>query len=292
MTKIDIYQDVTNRIIKALEKGLDGQFELPWHGISQIPENAHTGKKYKGVNVPLLWVYQFSEGYQSGIWATYKQWQERGAQVRKGEKASQILFWKMMEQKPNQDNEEQSFRMFARWSRVFNADQVEGFNLENEFIPSHIEQMAAADALIQATGADIRHDEIKAFYAPTGDYINMPPSERFKDTADSTATENYYSTLFHELTHWTGAKQRLDRFALEKFSKADYAFEELVAELGAAMTCAMTGVTPLPRADHAKYIACWLKALADDKKFIFSAASHAQKAVDYLYNTMEMKVAA
>ena len=292
MTKIDIYQDVTNRIIKALEKGLDGQFELPWHGVSQIPENAHTSKKYKGVNVPLLWAYQMSEGYQSGVWATYKQWQEQGAQVRKGEKSAQIVFWKMLNQEPTQDNEAQSLRMFARWSRVFNADQVEGFSLDSDFISSEIDEMAAADALVQATGADIRQEEIRAYYTPSGDYINMPPAERFKDTADSSATENYYSTLFHELTHWTGAKHRLDRFAPEKFSKTDYAFEELVAELGAAMTCAMTGVTPLPRADHAKYIACWLKALADDKKFIFSAASHAQKAVDYLYSTMEMKVAA
>ena len=292
MTKIDIYQDVTNRIIEDLEKGLDGKFELPWHGVSQIPQNAFTGKKYKGVNVPLLWVYQLSEGYQSGIWATYKQWQECGAQVRKGEKSAQIVFWKMIEQEPIQDNEEQSLRMFARWSRVFNADQVEGFSIDNDFTPSQIDEMAAADALVCATGADIRENEIRAFYAPKGDYINMPPAELFIDTADSTATENYYSTLFHELTHWTGAKHRLDRFALEKFSKRDYAFEELVAELGAAMTCAMTGVTPLPRADHAKYIACWLKALADDKKFIFSAASHAQKAVDYLYSTIETKAAA
>lgn len=287
MTKIDVYQDVTNRIIEALEKGLDGKFELPWHGISQIPENANTGKRYKGVNVPLLWVYQLTEGYQSGIWATYKQWQDQGAQVRKGEKSAQIVFWKMIEQEPTQDNEEQSIRMFAKWSRVFNADQVEGFKADDDFIPSDIGAIGSADALIDASGADIRHDEIKAFYYPSGDFINMPPIERFKETSDSTATENYYSTIFHELTHWTGAKHRLDRLPSEKFSKSDYAFEELVAELGAAMSCASTGVTSLPRADHAKYIACWLKALQDDKKFIFSASSHAQKAVDYLYSNLE-----
>jgi len=287
MTKIDVYQDVTNRIIEALEKGLDGKFELPWHGVSQIPENAHTGKRYKGVNVPLLWVYQLTEGYQSGIWATYKQWQDQGAQVRKGEKSAHIVFWKIIEQEPTQDNEEQSMRMFAKWSRVFNADQVEGFNADNDFIPSDIGAIGAADALIDSSGADIRHDEIKAFYSPSGDFINMPPIERFKETSDSTATENYYSTIFHELTHWTGAKHRLDRLPSEKFSKSDYAFEELVAELGAAMSCASTGVTALPRADHAKYIACWLKALHDDKKFIFSASSHAQKAVDYLHSNLE-----
>ena len=288
MSKVNIYQDVTNRIIDALEKGLDGSFELPWHGISQIPENAHTGKKYKGVNVPLLWVYQMCEGYQSGIWATYKQWQERGAQVRKGEKSAHIVFWKMIEQEPAQDNEEKSMRMFAKWSRVFNADQVDGFNPDDDFVPAEISSIQSADAIIECSGADIRHKEVKAFYCPSGDFINMPPALRFKDTGDSTATENYYSTMFHELTHWTGAKHRLDRFANEKFSKSDYAFEELVAELGAAMACASTGVTPLPRSDHAKYIECWLKALQDDKKFIFSAASQAQKAVDYLYSTFEI----
>ena len=292
MTKKDVYQDVTNRIIEALENGLDGKFELPWHGVSQLPENAHTAKKYKGINVPLLWAYQMSEGYQSGIWATYKQWQERGAQVRKGEKCAQIVFWKMLEQEPSSDNEEQSVRMFARWSRVFNADQVDGFTPDSDFIPSDIASIGAADALIDASGADIRHEETRAFYSPSGDFINMPAPERFKETHDSTATENYYSTLFHELTHWTGAKHRLDRFPCEKFSKSDYAFEELVAELGAAMACAVTGVEALPRSDHAKYIACWLKALKDDKKFIFSAASHAQKAVDFLQSTPEIEGAA
>ena len=292
MSKIDVYQDVTNRIIEALEKGLDGKFELPWHGVSQLPENAYTSKKYKGVNVPLLWAYQMSEGYQSGIWATYKQWQEHGAQVRKGEKSAQIVFWKMIEQEPSQDNEDQSMRMFARWSRVFNADQVDGFNPVSDFTPSDIASIGAADALIDATGADIRHGETKAYYSPSGDFINMPSPERFKDTDDSTATENYYSTLFHELTHWTGAKTRLDRFPCEKFSKSDYAFEELVAELGAAMACSLTGVEALPRSDHAKYIACWLKALKDDKKFIFSASSHAQKAVDFLHSTLETEGAA
>ena len=292
MNKNDVYQDVTNRIIDALENGLNGKFELPWHGVTQLPENALTEKRYKGVNVPLLWAYQMSEGYQSGIWATYKQWQERGAQVKKGEKSAQIVFWKMLQQEPSQDNEEQSQRVFARWSRVFNADQVEGFELDADFNPSDIASIGAADALIDASGADIRHGEIKAYYSPSGDFINMPSPERFKDTADSTATENYYSTLLHELTHWTGAKHRLDRFPSDKFDKSEYAFEELVAELGAAMACASTGVEALPREDHAQYIACWLKALKDDKKFIFSAASHAQKAVDFLYSCSEIREAA
>lgn len=114
----------------------------------------------------------------------------------------------------------------------------------------------------------------------------------FKDTTTSTATENYYSTLFHELTHWTGAKHRLDRLNNEKFGGKDYAFEELVAELGAAMCCASTGVTSSPREDHARYIQNWLHALKSDKRFIFAAASQAQKAVDFLFSQQQAETLA
>ena len=292
MKKIDIYQDVTNIIVSALEKGLEGDFKLPWHGVSLLPENANTSNRYKGVNVPLLWAYQIHEGYQSGIWATYRQWQEIGAQVRKGEKAASIVFWKIIEAEPKNENEENSERIIAKWSKVFNADQVDGFEPNTGFVPSSIDSVAAADELIDACGADIRHEDVRAYYAPAGDYINLPAPERFIDTYDSTATENYYSTVFLELTHWTGAKQRLDRFPAEKFARADYAFEELVAELGAAMACASTGVETVPRQDHVSYIQCWLNALKNDKSFIFSAASHAQRAIDYLYSHFEWQKAA
>lgn len=141
--------------------------------------------------------------------------------------------------------------------------------------------------LVSQTGADIRHSGDQAYYAPAQDYIVMPSRALFKDTSTSTATENYYSTLFHELTHWTGAKHRLDRLSNDRFGSKDYAFEELVAELGAAMCCALTGVTSSPREDHARYILSWLKALKSDKRFIFSAASHAQKALDFLFSQQQ-----
>ena len=292
MKRLDIYQTVTNSIIEALEKGLSADFELPWYRVSSIPQNAKTGNLNHGVNVLALWIYQLTDGYQSGIWATYKQWQDMGAQVKKGEKGAQIVFWKSFEVEPEDDNQEAETRMFARYSSVFNADQVEGYDLHADFVPSDIEAIGAADALIEASGADIRHEGQRAFYSATGDYITVPCPEYFKATKESTATENYYSTVFHELTHWTGAASRLDRGKHNKFGDAAYAFEELVAELGAAFLCGSTGVESAPREDHSQYIQNWLQALKSDKKFIFAASSQAQKAVDYLFSFHEQAEAA
>lgn len=146
-----------------------------------------------------------------------------------------------------------------------------------------------ADNLIKATTADIRHAEDSAYYHLMDDYINLPSCEKFKDMNDGTASDNYYSVAFHELTHWTGAKHRLNRINLSKFGSPDYAFEELVAELGSAMCCATTGIEVCVREDHSKYIKNWLKALKDDKKFIFAASSQAQRAVDYLYSFKEQQ---
>lgn len=287
MAKFDIYQSVTDSIIEAIESGNTGRFEMPWHGVSTMPLNARTENLYHGVNVPLLWVYQIKAGYRTAKWATYKQWQELKCQVRKGEKGVPVVFWKEIEVEPSEDNEEAEKRMFARYSVVFNADQVDGYDFGEQIEPSNIISIAAADTLIDATGADIRHTEARAYYDIEGDYINLPCPEIFKQTKASTATENYYSTLFHELTHWSGAAHRLNRFSNERNSDASYAFEELVAELGSAFLCAHTGVESSPRNDHACYLKCWLKALKNDKRFIFAASSQAQKATDYLYYSFE-----
>ncbi|PZQ43542.1 MAG: peptidase, partial [Micavibrio aeruginosavorus] len=195
--------------------------------------------------------------------------------------------YKQFEVESENSEDDPQTRIYARHSIVFNAAQVEGYETPAALqppCPSLIENIAAADMLVNQTGAQIRHEGGQAFYIPSMDYIAMPPRQMFHDTASSTATENYYSVLFHELTHWTGAKHRLDRLTDDKYGGKDYAFEELVAELGAAMCCASTGVTSSPRDDHARYINNWLKALKSDKRFIFSAASQAQKAVDFLFS--------
>ena len=287
MAKIDIYETVTNTIIEALEKGIDNKnWEMPWHGSSAMPQNAHTGNIYRGVNVPLLWAWQAKKEYSSAIWGTYRQWAELGAQVKKGEKGIRIVFWKSIKIEPQDENEEEETRMFAKYSTVFNADQVDGYEIKEdaEIEKSDIQAIACADSLIDASGAIIQHEENRAFYSPTLDYINVPTPEYFKDTKAKNATENYFSVIFHELSHWTGHKSRLDRKPNGDSSRAEYAYEELVAELGAAMCCASAGVSSVVRDDHAQYIGGWLKALKNDKKFIFSASSQAQKAVDYLYS--------
>jgi antirestriction protein ArdC len=286
MSRTDVYETVTNEIASATLRGFSGEtFEMPWHGMSEIPQNASTQKAYRGINIPLLWITQLDRGFKSGLWATYKQWAELGAQVRKGEKSTQIIFWKQITTEETEESEDDNkTRMFARYSAVFNADQVDGFEIPENPKPAEILQIESCTNFVTGTGAIIEHGHDGACYQISLDKIKMPDSGLFRTTKHSTATENYYSTLLHELTHWSGAAHRLDRFTQGKFTeKKEYAFEELVAELGAAMLCASLGVASSPRPDHAHYIGSWLKALGNDKKFIFSAASAAQKAVDYLY---------
>jgi len=293
--RADIYQTVTDTIIAAIESGLDGTFEMPWHQVNRIPENAKTGNCYQGINIPLLWIYQIKNEYSLPVWATYKQWAEMGAQVKRGEKGAPVVFYKTFEIEAEDGQDDPQTRIFARHSTVFNAAQVEGYDgaaRAEPPSPALIENIGSADRLVQESAADIRHGGDQAYYVPAQDYIMMPARSMFKDTTTSTATENYYSTIFHELTHWTGAKHRLDRLNTAKFGGKDYAFEELVAELGAAMCCASTGVTSSPREDHARYIQNWLHALKSDKRFIFAAASQAQKAVDFLFSQQQAEALA
>lgn len=268
---------------------------MPWHQINRIPENAKTGNCYQGINIPLLWVYQIKNEYRLPVWATYKQWAEIGAQVKRGEKGAPVVFYKTFEIEADDGQDDPQTRILARHSTVFNAAQVEGYDSTAHAeapSPALIENIGSADRLVQESAADIRHGGDQAYYVPAQDYVMMPVRSMFKDTTTSTATENYYSTLFHELTHWTGAKHRLDRLNTAKFGGKDYAFEELVAELGAAMCCASTGVTSFPREDHARYIQNWLHALKSDKRFIFAAASQAQKAVDFLFSQQQAQARA
>ena len=177
--------------------------------------------------------------------------------------------------------------MFAKYSRVFNADQVDGYELPERKDICQIDAIDAADQILDKSGADIRHGELNAYYNVSQDFINLPPFEFFKDANDGTAIQNYYGVAFHELTHWTGAPHRLDREVHNRFNDPKYAFEEIVAELGAAMCCVICGVSSTVREDHSQYIQNWLTALKSDKRFIFTASSQAQKAVDYILAVQE-----
>ena len=182
--------------------------------------------------------------------------------------------------------EEPRPRWFARAFRVFNADQVDGYEPDehSEELPeeSLVERIERAEAFVEATSATIGHGGGRAYYNPTGDYIQMPGVVRFRDTETSTATEGYYATLFHELTHWSGHKGRCDRDLTGRFGGASYAMEELVAELGAAFLCAELGISTQPREDHAGYLAHWLEVMREDAAAIFTAAAKASEAARYL----------
>lgn len=283
----DVYTQVTNNIIAAIEAGA-GDWQMPWHRSGQglnRPVNIDTTNAYRGINIVSLWASAQARGFSTGTWGTYRQWQNKGCQVRKGEKSSLVVFYKefdVEEQKDDGDTESGK-RLMARASSVFNADQVDGFEAPPLPEPKDSAQILdTAEAFIAATGADIRHGGNRAFYRSSDDFIQMPERERFMGTETSTATESFYATLLHELTHWTGSAKRCDRQFGKRFGDDAYAVEELVAELGAAFLCADLGITLEPRPDHAAYIDNWLKVLKADKKAIFTAASQAAKATDYL----------
>jgi antirestriction protein ArdC len=274
----DIHSQVTNKIIEALQTN-QGDWLKPFRSLSSgLPVNASTGNTYKGINTLLL-----SLSGTSRYWASYKQWQALGAQVRKGSKGTMIVFYKILTRE-NKDGTEKSFPLI-RYSSVFSSDQVDGWTAPvlDEAPLSTVEALANVDTWISNTDATIKFNSAgKCFYTPSEDYISMARRESFTDTETSDSTELYYSTLLHELTHWTGCKKRLDRTTGKRFADYDYAYEELVAELGAAMQCAMLNISSEPRADHVQYIQGWLKALKNDNKLIFSAAAQAQKAVDFI----------
>ncbi len=287
--KTDIYQSVTNNIIDALEKVSLEDYKAPFANLTaqQLPVNPMTENNYHGINTLILWLEQQVQSFRCNEWGTFKQWKDKGANVKKGEKSALIIFYKRVEkkecQKVNKGEEPEFYNMLKSY-RVFNAGQVEGYEpateeeLENLGTVERIEQI---ERFVGATGADVHPDKSMACYCPASDHIEMPSEGMFFETEQS-ATENYYAVLLHELTHWTGGKQRLDREQASQSKRESYAFEELIAELGSAFLCAQFEIKQQGRDDHARYIKSWLQALKNDKKFIFKASAQAQKAIDYL----------
>jgi antirestriction protein ArdC len=288
--KFDVHQEITNRIVDAIETA--GAFRLPWirdkGGSMKRPANIASGNPYNGVNIVSLWVSALASDYPSHLWGTYRQWQQRGCQVRKGEKSSLVVFYKTLEiEEKNEDTGENGTteRLIARASHVFNAAQVDDFELEPATdLPDEpaFDPIARAEAFAQSTGAVIEEGGDRACYIPSADIIRMPDRNRFTGTETTTPAEGFYSTLCHELTHWSGAKSRLNRDLTGRFGSDSYAMEELVAELGAAFLCSELTITPEPRTDHASYIASWLKVLKNDKRAVFAAASKASEAANWL----------
>jgi len=287
-TRLDVHQHVTDQIIAAIEKGA-GSWEMPWHrpGTAlQLPVNVESEKHYNGINILNLWIAAETRGYASHLWGTYRQWEQRGGQVRRGEKASLVVLYKDLDveiDNAETGTTEVEKRMFARASWAFNIAQVDG--IEPEPVPSQpdlTEVLSHVDRYIAHTGARIEHGGTMACYRPSTDIIQMPDRTCFIGTATSTPTEAYYHTTCHELVHWTGAQHRLDRDFGKRFERDARAVEELVAELGSAFLAADLGINAAPRQDHAQYIAHWLAVLKSDKRAIFTAAAAASKAVAFL----------
>jgi antirestriction protein ArdC len=293
-TRKDIYTRVTERIIHDLEQGVRPWLK-PWnagHTAGRITRPLrHNGTPYRGMNVLLLWGEAVAKGYASPFWMTYKQAQELGAQVRKGEHGSLVVYANRITKTETNEAGEDTEREipFLKGYTCFNVEQIDGLPQHYYAKPENplpaSERIATVDGFIKATGAAIRHGGNSAYYSPTPDIIQMPPFEAFKDR------ESYYATELHELTHWTKHERRLNRdFGRQRFSDMGYAREELVAELGAAFLCADLNITPETREDHAAYLGHWLNILKEDKRAIFSAAAHAQRAADYLHGLQPLAV--
>ena len=277
--KRDLYQEVTDKIIAQLEKG-SAPWLKPWaddsaQALVGFPHNASSARSYSGVNVLLLWMAEMENNFKASSWLTFKQAKELGGNVIKGQKGSMITYWSTFK-KENSLGEKEEIPFLKSYT-VFNIEQCENLNTDKLKTVKAYQQpegFAHVQEFIDATGANITHGGNKAFFAPGPDKIAMPHPEQFNDL------ENYYATLLHELTHWSGSKKRLNREMGKRFGDNAYDAEELIAEMGAAFLCAQHGLTG--ELQHADYIQTWLKVLKEDKRAIFTAASKATKAAEYL----------
>jgi antirestriction protein ArdC len=285
--RIDIYTRVTNRIVEDLERGVR-PWTKPWsvgnaEGRITRPLR-HNSEPYSGINVVLLWSEAVTRGFANATWMTFRQALSFGAHVRKGETGSLVVYANRIVRSETGDDGSEIEREipFLKAYTVFNVEQIDGLDA-NYYAPASqvidpVERIAHAEEFFATCRPDIRHAGTSAYYAPHPDYVQMPPFETFKDA------ESYYATLGHEMTHWTRHPSRLDRdLGRQRWGDEGYAREELVAELGAAFLCADLGLALEPRDDHASYIASWLEVLKQDKRFVFTAAAHAQRAADYLH---------
>ncbi|MDA2931250.1 zincin-like metallopeptidase domain-containing protein [Acidobacteria bacterium AH-259-O06] len=275
------YEVITNKIIERLEQGT-----IPWHQpwSAEMPKNLITKKAYRGINVFLLG----SMGYANPYWLSFKQAKQLGGHVRRGEHSTPVVFWKWLEKdtgEVNEDGEPIIKRVSVlRYYNVFNVDQCE--DIPAEKIPPlengrefHPIKEAENTVQVMPQRPKIEHRDAQAYYRPSSDTVNMPQPELFQ------SSEEYYSTLFHELTHSTGHQSRLNRLDtdnLAPFGSKDYSQEELVAEMGAAFLCGHCRIENQTMDNSAAYIQGWLRRLRNDKRMVVFAAAQAQKAADYI----------
>jgi len=290
--KRDFRQEVTDRIIRMLENGV-APWQKPWNPSEAsvgMPINPTTERSYRGGNAIHLMATGMRQAYDDPRWMTYKQAADRGWQVRRGEKGTQIEFWELKpvpkdHSQPDSGTRDQTegdrrgTRLVHRVYTVFNAKQIEGVPAYQARQRTPFEIVQSAEGILENSGAKIRHDQVdRAFYNRSSDSIHLPPKEAFKDAA------GYYGTALHELAHWSGHPSRLARATLNesyRFGDPNYAKEELRAELASVFLAAERGI-PHDPAQHAAYVGSWVKALREDKNEIFRAAHEASAATDYL----------
>jgi antirestriction protein ArdC len=277
--KFDLYQLVTDKIIAAIELGVKRDGKPLWSGAtaSGMPYNRKSGKTYSGVNVLVLWLAALEAGFNSPVWLTFRQVGEMGGSVKNGSKGVPVVYFSTMDREQiDAETGEISSRGvgFLKSYTVFNVEQCEG--IADGIVRRTFQGNDAAEAVLHASGATIIEQSGKAFYRPSTDEVYLPERSRF------VSDEAFYAVALHELTHWTGGKTRLARDFAERFGSEAYAFEELIAELGAAFCCADLGLIPATMDDHARYIDSWLRVLKSDRKAIFTAASQASKAHAFL----------
>jgi antirestriction protein ArdC len=274
----DLFEKVTNDLVAAIQSGAK-DWQMPWHrlGFAGLPHSVD-GRPYRGWNAFVLSMVAADRRWSS-TWATYRGWQRHDCQVRKGERGTQVVLWKPIENKTDDDGDGKGGRsMFARAFTVFNAEQVDGgerFTTPTPERPAS-ERIADVDAYFERIGADVKIGGDQACYIPALDQIRLPHLDRFD------RPEHYYSTAAHEHAHWTGHASRLDRDLSGRFGDHAYGAEELIAELSAAFWSAQFGLEQATRHDHAAYLGDWLALLKSDTRALVTACSKAQHAVDHL----------
>ncbi|MCJ2113443.1 zincin-like metallopeptidase domain-containing protein [Methylobacterium sp. E-025] len=277
----DLHARVTTAILAQIETADPASWSPPWHGADPMPRNARTGRRYRGINVLALWCAAQAEGYTDARWATYRQWAALGAQVRKAERGTLVLFYKDLPRSARAGTSDidppDGAPFVARAAHLFNAAQVDAASQTVDTATlTPPDPLPSFDAFVAATGATIREGGTRACYVPSTDTIHLPPRIAFH-TATGRA-----GTLAHELTHWTGAPHRLARDLTGRFGARAYAAEELVAELGAAFVLADFGLARTPHPDHAAYCASWAPLLRADPRALSHAAAQGSRAADYL----------
>ena len=281
-----LFETITQQLIDAIEAGA-AEWRMPWHTLADAgtPESVD-GRRYRGINAMWLPMVAVANGWDSGLWATYRGWQRHAAQVRRGEKGTHVILWKQAAARPDdggtsdEDEPKGKGRLIARTFTVFAAEQADG---TAELLAARQaterdtpERIADADRFFAAVGADVRVGGNRACYVPAADTIHLPDLARFDQAA------HFYATQAHEHVHWTGHPSRLARDLSGRFGSDAYAAEELVAELGAAMWGATAGISSATRHDHAADLAHWLSILRADARALVTVASKAQQAVDRL----------